>query len=239
MSLIPSSLQRGFEASLSPLVARLIARGVDPNAITTVGTLFLVGAGVAFGAAQIRLGGVLLLVSGVCDTLDGRVARGGRGTTAFGAFYDSTLDRVGESALFVGIGVFFMSGGVPDRWRPLGVGLAMTALAAGLIVSYARARAEGLGLECKVGIGQRAERLLGLGVPALFFGAGPQGRVLLGIVSLLALVSLVTVGQRIVHVYRRTRSGPVAASPRPTRTTQGRQLNAGVAEYIGKGRGGE
>ncbi len=231
--LIPGFMQRGFEAALEPVVSRLIDAGVRPNAITTVGTTVLIGGGVAFGAGMVRLGGTLLLLSGVFDMLDGRVARGGGRTTKFGAFYDSTLDRVGESALFLGITLYFASGGaVPDGWRTAAVAASVIALAGGLMVSYARARAEGLGLECKVGIAQRAERILLLGAPTLLFGAGPRGFLLLGVVAVLAVVALLTVVQRIRHVYRAT-----ATAPR--RTTQARWVEPALASSSRKGPGGD
>ncbi len=205
MTIIPRPVRRGFEAALDPFVSRLIAAGVSPNVLTTLGTLILIGSGVAFGVGSVNLGGFLLLLSGVMDMLDGRVARGSNAVSKFGAFYDSTLDRVGEAALFTGIAVYFVTGGVTDALRVPALLGALTALSAGLIVSYARARAEGLELECKVGIAQRAERILGLGVPTLFFGAGPDGLLLLGVVGILALLAVITVGQRIAHVYRATR----------------------------------
>ncbi len=224
----PSSLRKGFEALLSPFVEWLIARRVHPNALTTVGTLILVGASVAFGTGWVRLGGTLLLVSGVFDMLDGRVARGGDAETKFGAFYDSTLDRIGDAFLYGGISLYFVSGAAP-AWLVLpGLVAGMAALAASLVVSYARARAEGLGLECKVGIAQRAERILLLGVPSLFFGAGTQSVLLFSIVFLLALMSTVTVVQRVRHVYRITR--------RTVRKTQVRHAPPALAEFTGKGR---
>lgn len=212
MTLIPGFLRRGAEAALDPLVTRLIAARVSPNLITTVGTLILVGGGVAFATGMVRLGAALLLLSGVFDMLDGRVARGGEGITRFGAFYDSTLDRVGESVLFGGIALYFLMDGVVQSWRVVAVVVVIIALSAGLITSYARARAEGLGLECRVGIAQRAERILGLGVPVLFFGAAPTGwppgSLLLALVALLAAAEMVTVVQRIVHVRKITRVAP-------------------------------
>jgi CDP-diacylglycerol--glycerol-3-phosphate 3-phosphatidyltransferase len=204
-SLIPGWLRRANEAMLAPIVNGLVAVGASPNAITTVGTLVLVGSAAAFGLGAVRLGGFLLLLSGVLDMLDGRVARKSGGTTKFGAFYDSTLDRVGDAALFGGITIFFVAGGVPEAWRIAAAAVGITALGAGLIVSYARARAEGLGLECRVGIAQRAERVLGLGFPTMIFGAGPNGFMLLGITAVLALLAVITVGQRIHHVRKITR----------------------------------
>ena len=208
MSLIPKPLQLGLERTLKPVIGWLITSRVHPDALTTVGTLILIGSAVAFGFGYIRLGGLLLLLSGVFDMLDGRVARGSGQPSKFGAFYDSTLDRVGEVTLFGGIALFFLTGGVSEQWVVPAVSLAIVALGSSLIVSYARARAEGLGLDCKVGVAQRAERVLGLGVPTLFFGAGPGGFLLLTIVSLLALVAVITVVQRIHHVHKVTRVRP-------------------------------
>ncbi|OGU02851.1 MAG: hypothetical protein A2W29_07850 [Gemmatimonadetes bacterium RBG_16_66_8] len=226
MSLVPRWLRSGYDAVTQPIARGLIATGINPNAITTVGTGILVASGVAFAQGRVRLGGALLLLSGVCDTLDGKVARASGRVSAFGAFYDSTLDRIGESALFVGITIFFVRGGVPDGLQLIAVLASLMALAAGLLVSYARARAEGLGLECKVGIAQRAERILGLGVPTLFFAAGPDGRLLLVIVVLLGAVAGLTVLQRIAHVYRITREGLQQASPGP---------GSAIVEPAGKG----
>ncbi len=111
---------------------------------------------------------------------------------------------MGEGALFIGIALYFMNGGVPDAWAVWAVAITLTGLAGGLIVSYTRARAEGLDLECKVGLAQRAERIVGLGVPTLLFGPGPNGTLLFGIVTVLTLLSLMTVVQRIYHVYQLT-----------------------------------
>src|SRR3970040_2873997 len=99
---------------------------------------------------------------------------------------------------------------------PLAMAMTFIAAGAGLIVSYARARAEGLGLDCKVGIAQRAEGIVGLGGPTLFFGAGPRGYLLLTLVSALAVLNVLTVIQRIVHVYRITRE---AGTGEPRRAT--------------------
>jgi CDP-diacylglycerol--glycerol-3-phosphate 3-phosphatidyltransferase len=205
MTVIPKPIQRGFDVVLEPLVRSLIAGRISPNTITTIGTGILVGAAIAWGFGHVHWGGALLLLSGALDMVDGKVARGGRMTTRFGAFYDSTLDRLGEAALFTGIVFFFMAGGIAPRWLHLSIWISLIALSSGLITSYARARAEGLGLDCKVGIAQRAERILLLGVPSLLFGAGPDGLLLLAIVFFLALTSVITVWQRVAHVYRITR----------------------------------
>jgi len=150
MNVIPQNVRDGFGKLIDPLAIVFIRLHVRPNLITTVGTLVVIASATAFGVGWVHLGGFLLLVSGMFDLLDGRVARRADMTTTFGAFYDSTLDRVGESALFSGIAVYFLRGGVPPERLTLAVVACLVALAASLIVSYTRARAEGLGLTAKV-----------------------------------------------------------------------------------------
>lgn len=201
MKLVPKAVENSFLAATTPAVNRLIRSGVSPNLVTTVGALVVVASAVAFGSGWIRLGGGLLLFSGVVDTLDGQVARLGGRTSRFGAFYDSTLDRIGDGVTFFGIAIWMLT--TPGVARPiLWTVVCMVAVLSAFTVSYQRARAEGLGLECKVGIAQRAERLIGVGLPTLLIGAGPGGIVLQVVVAVMALLSTVTVVQRFVHVYR-------------------------------------
>lgn len=205
MKLIAKPVERVFYTVTRPIVDGLIRWGIQPNTITTVGTLLVVASAVAFGAGRARLGGLLYLVSGIVDTLDGSVARARGRVTRFGAFYDSTLDRVGDGATFMGIAVFYLL--APSEtvaYHEAAIIICMVAIIASLLVSYARARAEGLGIDCKVGLVQRAERIVGLGVPTVLFGAGPEGLLLFWIVAVLALASVVTVVQRFVYVYQVT-----------------------------------
>jgi len=220
MNVIPQLVKDGFVALIAPVARALIRGNVNPNTITTLGTLLVIGAGVAFGYGAIRVGGVLLLLSGIFDILDGQVARQGGKMTTFGAFYDSTLDRIGEGAVFTGLIFYFLTGPLPAPLKSPAIAAGLVALVASLLVSYTRARAEALGVECKVGIASRAERILLLGLPALAFGAGPwrPGVLLFWIVAVLALVSAITVIQRVVHVARVARGAP-PPSPIPTRET--------------------
>ncbi len=220
MNVIPQFVKDGFVRLLGPLARLLITSGVHPNTITTVGTLVVVGSGVAFGTGAVRLGGSLLLISGILDLLDGQVARLGGKITAFGAFYDSTLDRIGEAAVFAGLIFYFSSGPLPADMKPRALAAGLVALVASFLVSYTRARAEALGVENKVGIAPRAERILLLGVPAVVLGAGPgrPGVVLFWIVAVLAFVSAITVIQRVAHVARVARGAP-PPSPIPKRET--------------------
>lgn len=203
-------LERGFYALIRPIVDRLLRAGVRPNTITTIGTLLVLLSAVAYGLGWIRLGGVLLLASGILDTLDGQVARGSGQATTFGAFYDSTLDRVGDGATFIGIATFLLL--APDvAWRIPAVVVCMVGILASLLVSYARARAEGLGIDCKVGIAQRAERIVGLGLASVLIGAGPHALVLEAIVALLAVASVITVVQRFMYVHQVTNGADAPA----------------------------
>lgn len=214
MKLLPPAVERVYYAVTQPIVDSLLRGRIRPNTITTVGTaLVLVSAG-AYGAGWIRLGGLFLLLSGLVDTLDGQVARGGGMVSRFGAFYDSTLDRVGDGATFIGIATYLLH--APDvAFRIPAVVVCMVAILASLLVSYARARAEGIGLDCKVGIAQRAERIVGLGGASLLVGAGPRALVLEVIVALLAIASIITVVQRFWYVYEHTRGedSPPGAAP--------------------------
>lgn len=229
MNVIPQPVRDGFLKAVGPAARACIRGGISPNTITTLGALVVVGSAVAFATGEIRVGGALLLASGLFDVLDGQVARLGARMTRFGAFYDSTLDRVGESAIFAGIALWFVHGGVPAARRDWAVGLSIAALAASLLVSYTRARAEALGLEAKVGIAQRAERFVLLGVPTLFFGAGVHGALLFWIIVVLAAATSVTVAQRMTHVAR------TAGDLRPAGAGRRRDTVPGPAAALRKG----
>jgi CDP-diacylglycerol--glycerol-3-phosphate 3-phosphatidyltransferase len=203
LTLIPAAVRTAFLDLISPVADRLVRWGVHPNTLTVAGAVVVCGAGAAFGAGFPRVGAGWLLISGLLDIFDGNVARRGGTASTFGAFFDSTLDRVGDAALFSGIAVYFVTA-AGQRWPMLGLAVTLLTLSGSFIVSYARARAEGLGLDCKVGLVQRAERIVGLGVPTLVFGAGPHGWLLLGLMAVLAFANSITVVQRVAHVYRLT-----------------------------------
>ena len=220
VTLIPAAVRTAFSDLVDPIADRLIRWRVQPNTITVISAVVLLGSGAAFGVGFPRLGAFWLLTSGLLDMLDGKVARRSGTTTDFGAFFDSTLDRLGEAVLFAGIAIYFVTTS-GQRWPILGLGISLLTLAGAFLVSYTRARAEGLGIECKVGIAQRPERIIGLGAPTLCFGAGPHGWLLLVLMALLALANTITVVQRVAHVYRQTANGAPkpgpAAAPAPTR----------------------
>ncbi|HEX8102911.1 MAG TPA: CDP-alcohol phosphatidyltransferase family protein [Solirubrobacteraceae bacterium] len=172
---------------------RLVESRLTPNAISLTGfVLCLVAAGLVF-ADEIVLGGVAFVVGSVCDTLDGRYARrSGKGTT-FGAFLDSTLDRIEEGVVLCAVGYQFSVDG--KDWAVAAVVLAVLA---SLMVSYTRARAEALGVECKVGIADRAVRVVILSAGLILAGLD----LLEPAVYVLAGLSVITVLQRVFHVRR-------------------------------------
>lgn len=199
--LVPGAIQRGYFGVTTPVVRLLLRSGVTPNTLTTVGMVVTVVSAVAYGLGAIHWGGIFLLASGIIDTLDGQVARQSALTTKFGAFYDSTLDRVGDGVTLIGIAAYLTyAPGV--HLREVSVISCMVAIVAALLVSYMRARAEGLGINCSVGIFQRAERIILLGIPTALIGGGKNGVVITVLVIILTVLSLVTVVQRFVHVRR-------------------------------------
>lgn len=179
--------------SLNPLVRVLTTMRVRPDSLTVVGWGLALCAGLFFALGHIRAAGAIMLLAGLFDALDGAVARESNLMTDFGAFLDSSLDRFSESAVFVGIIFFFATAG-----RPYEALLAGLAMAFSLLTSYVRARAEGLGIKCEVGLLERAGRVAIVSVFSLF------GLITLA-VALVAVGALVTTSQRVLHVYRATR----------------------------------
>ncbi len=188
----PFSLKDAFRQLLYPLVRLLSTLRVRPDTLTVLGWALSLGAAVLFGLGYMRLAGVGMLLGGLFDALDGAVARESNRMSSFGAFFDSTLDRISEAAIFVGIIFFYAAAARP--YEALLGGVAMTF---SVLTSYARARAEGLGIECEVGLLERAGRVVLL---SLFSMAGLL-TVGLGLVGVGALI---TTAQRILHVRRAT-----------------------------------
>jgi CDP-diacylglycerol---glycerol-3-phosphate 3-phosphatidyltransferase len=176
---------------------RLIESRLTPNAISLTGFALCVVAAVLVWQDEYFLGGVAFVVGSVCDTLDGRYSRMSGKGTPFGAFLDSTLDRIEEGVVLTAVAFQFS-----DRGDQLAVCAVVIAVLASLMVSYTRARAEALGVECKVGIADRAVRVVILSAGLLFAkGAGLGDFELLEpAVYVLAALSVITVVQRIWHV---------------------------------------
>lgn len=203
MALLPPGLRDRFIAFLQPVPNALVRSGVHPNVVTTVGFLITISAGGAFLLGHVRIAGALVLLGGIADIMDGQVARKSGLASVFGSFYDSTLDRISEIAVFVGIFSLY-GGGHPDFEYPWMVYTVALAMAGSLMVSYTRARAEALGLDCNVGMMQRPERVALIGISALLFGGAWNGAVLTLVLLVMAVLTNLTAVQRIIWVYRHT-----------------------------------
>jgi CDP-diacylglycerol--glycerol-3-phosphate 3-phosphatidyltransferase len=172
---------------------RLIESRLTPNAISLTGLVLNVVAAVLIWQEMFIVGGIAFIVGSVCDTLDGRYSRMSGKGTPFGAFLDSTLDRAEEGIVLTAVAVTFV-----DDQDKLAIAAVVIAVLASLLVSYTRARAEALGVECKVGIANRAVRVVILSIGLLLADLG----VLAPAVYVLAGLGTVTVLQRIFHVRR-------------------------------------
>src|SRR5512138_460631 len=202
------SLRGAVYGIIDPLTDWLSARRVHPNALTTIGFLVTCSSALAFHQHHVRTAGFLILLGGFFDILDGRVARLTGLGSKFGAFYDSTLDRISEIAVFLGLLSLYN-----DYRLELGdvgmIYLIMLAMAGSLMISYTRARAEAMGLDCRVGLMPRAERVVLIGVASLFFGEHWHGIVLKAVIFILAVLTNITAFQRIVWVWKHARGVPL------------------------------
>ena len=192
---------RAFWGGVFTPIARLLLKwGVSPDAVTLVGTLGVCAGALVFFPQGLLLAGVLVITAFVfSDTVDGIMARRLGRSSSWGAYLDSTLDRVGDAAVFGGLVLWYAG----DGGNSYMAALALACLILGSVVSYAKARAEGLGMTANVGIAERADRLVAVlvatgltglfGLPTLFLGV---------VLALLAVASLVTVVQRILTVRR-------------------------------------
>lgn len=235
---VKHTLRTAAHAVLDPIVGVLVRAGFTANGLTLIGLALSAAAGFAFFDGHSRLAALLLAGAGLCDILDGQVARRSGGETRFGAFFDSTLDRLSEALVLIGILGFCLrnlvalvldperalaqtdAGLDPVTWAAVGV-TAMLALTGSFLVSYTRARAEGLGLDGRVGWFERPERLLLL----IVAGAIKWFSAISWALLLLALFSFITAAQRVIHIWRLTRdsSDRSAADPPAGRRSTSRE----------------
>ncbi|MBA7504430.1 Phosphatidylinositol phosphate synthase [subsurface metagenome] len=174
----------------NPIMGILSKSGIKPDVLTFIGLAISIGAAYVIATGHFLLGGVLILVAGLFDLLDGALARFVKQTRKFGAILDSTIDRISEAAIFCGLLVWYMLEG-----STLEVVLIVAVLIGSFLVSYVRARAEGLGLECKIGLFTRAERVIVLAIGLMV------NQIVIALLILAVLV-YVTVVQRLVHLWR-------------------------------------
>jgi len=196
------SIKSGYLRVIEPVADLLVRWRVNPNVITTVGTLCYMIGGVIYGTGHIRTAGWFLSLTAIFDVLDGTVARRTGRSTTFGAFYDSTLDRVADGFVLGGLAAFYALNAV-HRSAPMVV-VCLLGIIGTFLVSYTRARAEALGIDAKVGVMQRPERVVLLAAPQALFGLALDGIVLAAIVVLLTVTAWMTAYQRIAYVYRVT-----------------------------------
>lgn len=201
-------LQERIYKIINPIIHGMIKIGITPNMVTTIGFLGNVLATAMFilaseqatpeaGYAMIGWGGVILIFSGLFDMMDGRLARLGNMSTAFGAFWDSTLDRYSELFSLFGLTLYLLN--TVGTWAGV---ISFLALVGSIMVSYVRARAEGLDIECKVGLMQRPERVVVTSVVAILTGIFNSNGWLIGGMILIAVLANITAFWRVAHCYK-------------------------------------
>jgi len=196
------TLRKWLSHITQPVARGIAAIGITANMLTITGLLFGIAAGVFIALGRLKLAGILILVGGIFDLMDGAVARVNKVTNPFGALLDSVVDRYSEGAIFVGLAIYF------SRFSPeidkMITGLALTCLGliSAFLVSYVRARAEGLKVECKVGIMQRPERVILIAAGILFRNLLVKPNLLVVALWVLVILSHITVLQRVAFVLK-------------------------------------
>ncbi len=193
---------------IEPITQWLVRHRVHPNLISTLGFAVTVVAGLLYHSDHVRTAGFFVLLGGLFDIFDGRVARESGLASKFGSFYDSTMDRISEIVVFLGLLSLYNE----YRTDPSDVGMIymiVLALAGSMMVSYTRSRAEALGLDCSVGFMQRAERVVLLGLGSLLFGLMWGGAVISGIIVIMAITTNITAVQRMIWVYKHASGVPL------------------------------
>ena len=184
---------------LSPIVdgiARVLVKlGFSPSGLTVIGVLISCVAAALISQGLLAIGGIVMLVAGIFDMFDGAVARMTDRATKFGALFDSVMDRVSEAVVLLGLLWFYIEDG-----EQLGAVLVYVSIVGSTLVSYVRARAEGLGIECKGGLMQRPERVASLGV-GIIVGQWWEPAVLI-VLGVIAVLTVVTTVQRVVETAR-------------------------------------
>ena len=234
----------GFLRLLAPVVDLLVRKGVSPNAITTFGTVATIIGGGFYARGHIMLAGWIVGLSAICDLMDGAVARKSGKSSAFGAFYDSTLDRVADGAVLGGLTLFFARNGVhhaiPDYMSTPMVSVLLLGILGSFLTSYTRARAEGLGIDAQVGMLPRPDRIILLSAPQAFFSLAFDGWILMSICVLLTVTAWITVVQRMLFVYRatstpgmhRTTGAPSTPGSRPPAPAESYDAGTGLIDGV-------
>ncbi|HQU72898.1 MAG TPA: CDP-alcohol phosphatidyltransferase family protein [Calditrichia bacterium] len=194
-SILPQGIKDWFVNLIAPPVDFIVKHNVHPNFFTVLGILITVVAAYYYTIDNLLLGGVFVLLGGICDIVDGKVARQSGLSSKFGALFDSTLDRYSEFIMFFGVGTHFAR--TEEPVATLTTIITFLALGGSMMVSYVRARAEGLGFECKVGIMQRPERIVYIGFASMF-----HQYALIAVLWAIAILANFTAAQRMYHVWK-------------------------------------
>ena len=206
MKILWEWIKKGYLRIIDPVANWLVRRRVHPNIITAIGTACSVTGGVIYATGHISIAGWFLGLTALFDVLDGTVARRTNRSSTFGAFLDSTLDRLADGAVLGGLAVFYAINPIHNN-APMVV-ICLAGLLGAFLTSYTRARAEALGIDAKVGMLQRPERVTLLSAPQAFFGLALHGWVLAIIIIILTVTAWYTVVQRVAFVYRQTTPRP-------------------------------
>ncbi|MDB4912621.1 MAG: hypothetical protein JWM95_265 [Gemmatimonadetes bacterium] len=202
MKLLPDLVKNGYLRLIDPVADWLVRLNVHPNTITVFGTLCTVVGGIIYATGHIKTGGWFLSLTALFDVLDGTVARRSGRSSTFGAFLDSTLDRLADGFVLGGLAVFYATSALHAS-VPLMI-TALLGLMGAFLTSYTRARAEALGLDAKVGLLQRPERVVLMAAPQALFGLFFNGWPLAIIIVTLTVTAWITVIQRVAFVYSAT-----------------------------------
>ncbi len=203
INLLPKNIQNIYYKLINPIVNFLIKNSIHPNSLTTFGLIFSIISAVLLAKGYFSWAGLSIIIAGTCDVMDGMVARAtGRGSK-FGALFDSSIDRYSEVFMFFGACFFFVKNDMYITSIAVFI-----CISGSLMVSYIRAKSESLGLQCKVGIMQRAERIVYLALGALLgnitFVEPSYPVSLIIVIWFIAIFSNFTAIQRLYHVWKET-----------------------------------
>lgn len=201
------AIKASYLRVIEPVADFMVRRRIPPNVITTVGTICTLTGAAVYATGHIRTAGWIIGVTAIFDVLDGTVARRTGTQSVFGAFYDSTLDRIADGGVMAGLALFYASH--PRYHNLYMVVVCLFGIIGTFLISYTRARAESLGIDAKVGVMQRPERVVLLSVPQAFFGLALDGWVLMAIIVVLTVTAWMTAVQRIMFVHRETSKKPL------------------------------
>ena len=199
--MLDSKIRGLWDSAMRPVGRALARTHLSPNAITLLGVAIQVGVAYLIVEGRLVAAGLIAIAAALFDTFDGALAKASGRTSKFGAFLDSSTDRLADALYFAPIAwLYGVDPDTPAHDEPWVAGVALVALVASFMVSYVKARAESLGFDCRVGIVERAERLI-LVIIALVFSD-----LLPAIMVVLAIASVITVVQRMAHVYKQARA---------------------------------